>query len=75
MLRELRRERRLSQERLAELSGCHRNNISFLERGKQGPTLYLLMDLADALGVSPGDLVDRVRAKISEDSDRQERAV
>jgi transcriptional regulator with XRE-family HTH domain len=64
VLRELREDRNLSQERLAELAGCHRNSITLLERAEQNPSLLLLFDLADALGVTPGELVNRVNAKV-----------
>src|SRR5947208_846834 len=63
MLRELRLKRKLSQEKLARLSNCHRNYISELERGRQGPSLYYLIHLARAVGVSPGDLVNWVESR------------
>ena len=57
VLQRLRRERRLTQEELAEASGCHRSYVSFLERGLKSPTLNTLFDLAAALGTSPTEMV------------------
>jgi DNA-binding XRE family transcriptional regulator len=37
VLRQLRRERRFPQERLAGMAECHRTNITLLERGLQNP--------------------------------------
>src|SRR5438105_4819802 len=48
-LRRLRRERGLSQQRLAEISGCDRSYISLLERGVSSPSLSTLFQLSAAL--------------------------
>ena len=66
VLQELRRERGLTQEGLAERSGCHRAHVSFLERGLKSPTLNMLFQLAAALEVSPTELVSRVEARSGE---------
>ncbi len=50
-LRELRRQRGLSQERLADLAGCDRTYIGMLERKLGNPSLSVLGAIADALGV------------------------
>lgn len=50
-LRELRLERRLSQEELADHAGCHRTYIGMLERKLSNPSLSVLGAIADALGV------------------------
>ena len=60
VLRELRRERGLSQEQLGFESGYHRTHISFLERGVYGPSLEAIFHLAEALNTSPTELVKRV---------------
>jgi transcriptional regulator with XRE-family HTH domain len=57
-LRELRLERGLTQEALAEAADVHPTFISNVERGYSAPTLYTLLGLARALGVRPGELVD-----------------
>ena len=51
-VRELRRQRGLSQERLAELAGMHRNYIGALERAELSPTFLSVSRLARALGTT-----------------------
>ncbi len=58
-LRELRTEAGVSQERLAELAGVHRNYVGAIERGERNPGLDVICALADALDVDPGELVTR----------------
>jgi transcriptional regulator with XRE-family HTH domain len=55
-LRDLRGERSLSLEVLAERSGVSRSNISLIERGESSPTAVVLDKLATALGVTLPDL-------------------
>lgn len=51
VIRRLRRERNLSQDRLSTTSSLDRAFISKLESGKQQPTLVTIFELANALGV------------------------
>lgn len=53
----LRREKGLTQERFAELSGMSQQYVSGLERGRRNPTIITLFLLASALGVSHVALV------------------
>lgn len=55
-LRELRKQRDLSLEQLAERSGVSRSMISLIEREQSSPTAVVLNKLADALGVSMATL-------------------
>ena len=60
-LRELRKLKGLSQERLAELSDLHRNYPGRVERGGANPTLLAIVALARGLRVRPARLLDRLR--------------
>jgi transcriptional regulator with XRE-family HTH domain len=52
----LRREQGMTQRQLAEASGIHRNYLSGIECGRQGPSWRVIVALARALTVSPGVL-------------------
>ena len=49
---QLRKEAKLSQERLAELAEVHRTYISSIERGQQNISLTILIRLATTFDVS-----------------------
>ncbi len=59
-LRESRDSAKISQEVLAELAGLHRTYISQLERGLKSPTLDVVVALANALRIAPGEFVSRI---------------
>lgn len=60
VLRAARKERGLSQERLAEAVDVDRTYVSMLERGIHQPSLTVLLRMADALGVPAPQLVSDV---------------
>jgi transcriptional regulator with XRE-family HTH domain len=60
VLRELRKERGLSQEGLGYESGYHRTYISMLERGMMNPSLRTILSLAKALHAPASEVVGRV---------------
>jgi transcriptional regulator with XRE-family HTH domain len=55
-LRQLRRARPWTQQRLSDKSGVSTRTITALETGRQLPHPETLEKLADALGVNPSDL-------------------
>lgn len=61
-LRELRTQRNLSQERLAELAGLDRNYIGQIERAERNVALVNIVRIAQALDVEPGELFGGFRA-------------
>ncbi len=56
-LARLRREKKFTQERFAEVSGVTQQYVSDIERGLRNPTIVSIYHLATALGVSHVDLV------------------
>ena len=51
-IRNYRTHRGLSQEKLAELSGCHPTYIGQLERGEKNATIESIERIASALDIS-----------------------
>lgn len=47
----------LSQEAVGERSGRTQQYISGLENGKRNPTIIILFEVAQVLGVTPADLL------------------
>lgn len=60
VLREVRKEKGISQEQLALQSDIDRTYISKLEKGLYQPTLSTLFAIAPVLGCPPAELVERV---------------
>ena len=56
-LRQLRRERALSQRDLSRITGIAHDSISQLETGKRGAQPRTIRKLAEALGVKPKELM------------------
>lgn len=56
-LRQLRRQKKLTQEELALRAGIDRSYLGTIERAEHNATVVTLGRLAEALGVSPADLL------------------
>jgi transcriptional regulator with XRE-family HTH domain len=69
-LREVRRERGFSQERLALESGLDRTYISLLERGVQSPTLRTIFKLSSLLETPASEIVRMAEIRLSKGSRR-----
>lgn len=61
---EVRKEKGVSQERLALEANLDRSYMSKLENAVYQPSLSKILDLADVLGVRAGEIVDRVDALV-----------
>jgi transcriptional regulator with XRE-family HTH domain len=48
----IRKNKNITQERLAELSGFSQQYISGLEKGQRNPTVVTIYELSQALGVN-----------------------
>ena len=59
-IRNYRTEKKLSQERLAELAGCHHTYIGQIERGEKNATIESIEKIASALNVSLSKLFENL---------------
>ena len=62
-IRNYRTAMRLSQEKLAELSGCHHTYIGQIERGEKNATIESIQKIASALNISLSKLFEKLDAK------------
>ncbi len=60
LARQLRLEKGMSQERLAELCGLHRNYIGAIERAKRTPSIVAADKLAKAMDLTLSGLVQKL---------------
>lgn len=57
-VRDIRRDKSLSQEQLGFAANLHRTFVSDVERGARNPTVRTLWKIATALGVRPQRIVE-----------------
>lgn len=66
VIRQLRMERRLSQEVLSGLAGIARSHLAMIEGGSKQPNFETVWRLANALNMRPHELVLRIEEKTME---------
>lgn len=66
VIRQLRMERRLSQEVLSGLAGIARSHLAMIESGAKQPNFETIWRLANALNMRPHELVLRIEEKTME---------
>jgi len=64
-LRKLRKQRKLSQEKLALEAGVERNYISLLELGRNSASIKIIFKLARVLEIKPSALVELAEAELA----------
>ena len=64
VIRELRKAKQISQEKLADISKLDRSFISLLECGHKQPSLVTIFQLAKALNLSASKIMSLVEEKI-----------
>jgi len=65
VVKELRKERKISQEHLADEAAIDRTFLSQLETGRKQPSLLTILRLAQALRIEASELLQRVEAKLN----------
>lgn len=63
-LRRTRHDQKLTQEDLAARAGLSARYVGAIERGDVSASVTVLGQIADALGVEPGELLKQSRRKI-----------
>jgi transcriptional regulator with XRE-family HTH domain len=74
VLRRLRQSKGLSQEVLGSRSRTQRKHISALELGNKQPSIGVVFKLAEALDITPGDLITLVDVEYQANSSAHEPA-
>jgi transcriptional regulator with XRE-family HTH domain len=56
ILQDERKAKKISQEKLAKLTGLDRTFISLIENGKRNPTFTTILKICSALDIEPSEL-------------------
>ena len=67
-IRNFRTRQGLSQEKLAELSGCHPTYIGQIERGEKNATIESITKISLALDISLSTLFDKLTSDVAEEA-------
>lgn len=62
-IRAERMRKRLSQEKLAELIGVHKDSVKNIENANQTPSAFIVFDIANSLNIPIEDLFKNVPVK------------
>ena len=71
VLRNFRKEKKMSQEVLSGLAGLDRTHYSKIERGLRSPTVDTLFKIAQALDIPPHKLVLTIEKAVAEQEMRE----
>lgn len=63
-IQRVREEKRQSQELASGLAGLGRTHLSAIERGQRKPTLETFFKLAEAFGMKPSALLERIEKEL-----------
>ena len=72
-LRQVRKERKMSQEELAHLAGIAVSQVGRIERGVLNPSISTLFAIARALEVEPKELFDFKEKLVKKSSDQKKK--
>lgn len=65
VLRELRENKKLTQEQLSGLAALDRTHYSKLERGLRSPTIETVFKIAHALDIKPHEIIKLIENKMN----------
>lgn len=64
ILLEARKAKNITQYRLSKLTGLSERHLNYIERGVREPRLVTIIRLAEALEMSPGELVNAYAVRV-----------
>lgn len=64
-IRQMRKERNLSQDTLSGLAGMGRTHLTMIENGNKQANFETIWKIALAFGIMPHELVQRIEEKIN----------
>lgn len=68
VIQQYREKRGLSQEVVSGLADIGRTHLSAIERGVRKPTLETFFRIADAMSISPSELMRLIEAELEQES-------